>query len=406
MIFRKQILFPIFIIVLITGFWFSSINATPELSLWSGNRCSTCHINLQGGAMRNEFGWKFSKESTTFSLMDETLGSIYSFDKSKYSYFDSLFAFGFDTRVQTTRSHKTDNSVRKYYPMQASLYLNSNPTKGIMFEGQYNFGNMIFPGQSQWMASMIIGADPGRPYFRIGRFQPSMGIRDCDMTILDKRIAVPDGTESFIPPDYAEYGAEIIYESFDWLSVNLGVFTSDSLNRNTIYGSDASLIGEPHSLSYNAKVTFYPEWLWDDFPAAFIGASLLSNFFPDGSLNYYNIFLGYALMDNVYLQARFAGTQMKGKNSKLENIARSTQNWIAGVTYMPYKGIFIGLRAEHGNSNLETGNIEYYDFNTTQIVANVKFLPVPFFEIIPEYRFIDCFYYKSSRWAMQLHLYY
>ena len=384
----------------------TSSKATPELSLWSGNRCSACHINLQGGAMRNEFGWKFSKESTTFSLLDETLGSLYSFDKSKYSYFDSLFAFGFDTRFQTTRSHKTENAVRKYYPMQASLYMNSNPMKGMMFEGQFNFGNMVFAWQQQWMASAIIGPFPGLPTLRIGKFQPSIGLRDCDMTMLDKRIAVPDVTESFIPPDYAEAGAELIYESQDWLTINLGLFDADNLSKNTVYGSDAPLIASKHSPSYTARIVFFPEWLWEDSPAAFLGASILSNPNPTGIFNFYNLFAGYAISDNVYLQARFSGSQFKGINSKHEDVVRVTQNWIAGITYMPYKGIFIGLRAEHGNSNLETEDVEYYNFNTTQIVANVKFLPVPFFEIIPEYRYIDCFYYKSARWAMQLHLYY
>ena len=31
--------------------------ALPQFSLISGNRCSSCHINQQGGGGRNDLGW-------------------------------------------------------------------------------------------------------------------------------------------------------------------------------------------------------------------------------------------------------------------------------------------------------------------------------------------------------------
>ena len=31
--------------------------ALPQMSLLSGNRCSSCHVNQQGGGTRNDLGW-------------------------------------------------------------------------------------------------------------------------------------------------------------------------------------------------------------------------------------------------------------------------------------------------------------------------------------------------------------
>lgn len=351
--------------------------------------------------MRNEFAWKFTKESTTFSLLDSPWQQMYSLDKQKYSYFDSLFAFGFDTRYQTTRSFKTSDAQRKYYFMQAGLYVNTNPFKWLFIEGQKNFGPIVFYGQTDWMASAIIKPDKSIPALRIGRFQPSIGLRDCDMASLDRRLPVPDGTEQFIAPDYSEFGAELIYEPNDWLTMNLGMHDSRNLRLQKVFGSSLQTVPEANDHIYTFKAMFFPEWLWENFPAAFIGGSILkcAKFYD------YNLFVGYSLTDRLYLQLKYAGSSLNGDVAGV-NTSRLTNSYIAGLTYMPVKGIYLEARAETGNTNLENSNIDLYNIRTNQYVITAKILPIPYLEFIPEYRIIDCIEYRSGRWGMQVHLYY
>lgn len=398
--FRKQII--IFTsIIFITLFFIHTLRATPELSLWSGNRCSTCHTNLQGGGMRNEFGWKFSRDASYFSLISPLLSSIYSIDKDKYSKFDSLISFGLDFRYQTTRSNKTNDAVRKYYPMQASFYAASNPFTWLTIEGQGNIGPLIFPGQQDWMTSLIFKLGKDLPSVRLGKFQPSIGLRDCDMTSLDRRFPVPDGTESFIPPDYAEFGGELIYEPSDWLTVNLGMFDSHNLASQRVFGSDMKIVTQEHNPSFIFKAMFFPEWLWEDFPASFIGTSLL----VQGKFIDYNAFLGYSITDNIYVQLKYTGTNLKSLANSFET-ERTTNAIIASLTYMPAKGIMLGARAESGKAMLFTNSEQFYNFKTNQYILNAKIILIPYLEIIPEYRYIDCVLYKSGRWGFQLHLFY
>lgn len=434
---NKFIIGSIVVLTVLNAFLYFT-KATPQFALWTGNRCSSCHISNQGGGMRTEFGWKFPKESSTFSILNEPLVSVYSFDKEKYSKFDSIFSYGLDFRYQSTRSHKYVDSYRRYYPMQSSFYAKLQPIKYVIFEGQFNLGkfildsvnpnmttylnsnrkftnlgkfnstdslfytsNLIYPGQQEWSASAIIKPNGTFPALRIGKFEPAMGLFDCDMTMLDRRVAGPDGTEQFIPPRYSEFGAELNYESFDWLSVDVGVFASDNLQKIKIWGSDLKTVTGKGRLSYVLKGVFYPEWLFEDFQSSYIGASIMQN----GNFGYFSGFIGYSILENLSLELNYSGIRLSNKTDTflVNNIANS---YMAQLNYIPYKSIFISLRAETGNNELITNNMRNYNFRTNQYVVSTKLIPIPFVELITEYRYIDCLYFKSGRWLFQLHLFY
>lgn len=382
------IIFSIFFTAVI-----ADLMATPELALWSGNRCSECHIDAQGSAMRNDFGWTFGKDASVFLPSDLGLDFLYDLDKDDYSYGDGWFAFGTDIRFQTARSHKTPEAVRKFFPMQAALYFNSNPYNWIMLEGKYNFGPKIFDGQTLWNASIKFHPLENFPAIRIGRFQPAMGIRDCDMTSLDRRVAVQDGTEVLIAVDYAEYGLELVYESLDWLTVNAGVFDSKSLREVTLFGGQEELVNVEGNPSFNLRFVVWPSMLYYDLPDLYFGGGTLIN----GRFVYNTAFAGIAITDYLQFYAKYSGTN--------KPFSRNTNNYIAGIFYVPYKGVFLGIRGETGKTN-------YYftggdmSLTTNQIILNARVMLLPYLEIIPEYRWMDTEEYHSLRWALQFHLYY
>jgi|GEM_PF-239632 len=409
----------LFLITILSLTLIGELYSTPEFSLWTGSSCVSCHVNRQGGGMRKEFGWTFGRDASLFQPAEAGLRWLYFLDKSKYHKFDSIFTYGTDFRLETFRSHKTPTAKRRIIPMQASLYANLHPYKWLTFEGQYNFGKLVFPGQTSWSASAILQPFPDLPALRIGRFQPSMGIRDCDMTSLDRRVATPDGTEIIIAPDYSEIGFELIYSSLDWLLVNAGAFDSRSLHEvssNGVFGFESivpvfnspdmnfthffdpkKFIAESfnNNLSVTARVIVFPELGIEGFPAVYLGGSTMVN----GRFVYNNAFFGIAVMDNLH-------TYFKWANSNSPYI-RFTNSYIAGLTYMPLKGLLIGARVEHGISDWFLDNsAEKLSFITNQYVLNAKIFVLPYIELIPEYRYIATTEYSSLRWAFQLHLYY
>lgn len=369
--------------------------ATPELAVFSGNRCSECHIAHDGGGMRNEFGWIFGKD---FSYLDRdflSLGDLYDLaDKDDYSYLDGLFAWGTDFRLSAIRSHKADDAKRRIIPMQAAFYINSQPIKQVTFEGAYNLGPKIFPGQVEWHASALIDISDEWPSLRIGYFQPAIGAKSCDMTSLDRRIAAMNGTETLIAPNYAEYGVELNYEGLDQLTVNAGVFDSWALSHLSLFGEKYSVVPVEHNPSFTARVIYWPDFAGEWFFFNMVGASAIVN----GDFILTNIFARSAVTEEFLLSLEVAASNKKS--------LRSTMNFIGGVSYIPSPGLIFGVRAEHGTTTLTPGDDIEFDVEAGQIVFYANLILLPYLEIMPEYRYLSTEEYRSSRWALQLHLYY
>lgn len=403
-IYRNIYLFRliIFIFVLIS-IVYNQLYSTPELSLLSGNKCYKCHTNYQGGGLRTLFGSQFNKDNSTLTTENTILEDIYKLiDKKEfiktedttYLSFWNTFNFGFDFRFQSIRSHKTAEAVRRYFPMQASLYLTYNPFQWLSIETDLNFGPKIFRGQQYGSAYLILKTDKNQPMLKIGLFQPSMGIRQCDMTAFDRRIASVQGTESFIPPYYAEPGVEIIYESLDWLTFNAGIFATMSLYEITMLGEQRSVIPDRSIPSYLFRFIIYPELIDDIFPSSYLGISTYFN----AQFQFHNAFLYTKLFEDIYLSLQWAYSQS-------QNI-RTTNNIIGAIEYNMFKGGFLGIRAETASTKYTPEPDISFSFKANQVVLYSKLMLLPYLEIQPEYRFLGTKEYESTRWAAQIHLFY
>lgn len=368
--------------------------AIPEFSILSYNKCSECHTNNQGSGMRNDFGWTFGRDVAMFTPRQLGMKGFFDLVGSEYGYMDGQVAFGGDFRYQTVRSHKSEDAERQYFPMQGSLYMIAKPFEWIDLQGRYNFGPKIFPGQRMWHVSALIKPSDDLPALRIGHFQPSMGEKVCDMTSLDRRIAAVNGTETLIAPDFAEYGAEIIYEGLDWLTVNAGIYDSRSLSELTLYGQQRDLVRVRGNPSFMTKFILWTEYIHEMLPAGYFGASA----FVNGDFWVSNIFTRFSLTPDIFVHGQFAMSD--------NEFIRETRNWMAGVSIVPTSGIILSVRAETGLTELTLVKDNPYEFVVNQVVLDAKIFPVPFVEIIPEYRLLDTEEYKSTRWALQLHVYY
>ncbi|MBM2815784.1 MAG: hypothetical protein HW421_2546 [Ignavibacteria bacterium] len=369
------------------------LQSSPEYAILTGNRCSNCHINLQGGGARTIFGATFGRDASMLSVNTLGIDSLYQYlNKREYHTPLGSFAFGTDFRYQSFRSHKTEQAVRKYLPMQASLYASDSIFSWLTAEGNYNFGPKVFAGQQIWSASAILKPSKELPSLRLGYFQPSIGYRKCDMTSLDRRTAYSNGSQVLIAPNFAEYGAEITYEGLPWLTANAGIFNARSLAEVSAVAD--TLIEFRDNPSFTLRFVLYPKHFYEELPDFLFGSSVLVN----GDFWLSDIFTVVGITDEIFINASVVYSS--------KEYVRKTRNFLTGITYMPCKGVFISLNAERGNTDLIFYPESPFTLTTDMLTLSARIYLLPNIELLPEYRYVKTFEYESTRWAFQFHFYY
>lgn len=381
------------------------VYGTPELAIYSGNKCSKCHINPQGGGIRTEFGWKFIRDASHFPIGNEEIDRIYSlFDKEQYwdtihffdvtpkKQFSRPFAFGLDFRFQSTRSHRTELAKRRYFPMEFALYFLIKMNENLSLNGQYNIAPIVFQGQDNWSASINFKISDLLPEVQIGKFQPSFGIRDCDMTRFNRRIASVDYTSSLFPPDYSEFGIELSYRRYESFDLFFGAFDSRFISQITIFGNIPIVV--KHNPTFNTKVVFYPS-IFDDFLLfKYIGSSILLN----GEFLCSSSYFGLNISEFLGITGEYVFTSL--------NELRRTNNIIFQIFYYPFRGFIPFFVFETGFTNLSITKENVWKIYNYSSTLGVKYFPIPYLELIGEYRFFKSTESSSTRWHFQIHLYY
>lgn len=313
---------------------------------------------------------------------------------NKYTSFASdRLIFGTDLRFQMARSHKSKDARRRYFPMQAAVYSSYAVSDRLFIEASYNFGRIKYFGQQKWTASMILHPKYSFTQLRVGYFQPSIGTRYDDHTTLPRMIAGADGSP-LIAPNFAEYGAEFTYNGIPWLALTAGVFDAASLAENYVRNSAGTvvpLINDEHNPSALGRAEIRSSILDDRLPC-YIGSSLYAN----GNFNLLNVFSGIGLKEKLSVMCEYTRSE-KGS-------VRTTNNVMLDITWMALKGAAVFIRGERGTTDesFEGRDFESY---TNQGVIGMQLFIMPSVELRPEYKIVDTEQYRSTRYALQLHLF-
>ncbi|MDP2984836.1 MAG: hypothetical protein Q8O92_16065 [Candidatus Latescibacter sp.] len=366
----------------------------PQFAMINGEKCIACHVNALGSGLRTTRGFYEMHEAGLLKPGKVGLGSIYRHDRETNQFLGDRFSFGTDMRYQTTRTPKSSDAKRRYFPMQFSMYSTFKVSPCLKAEGSYNFGPKKFLGQQKWTGSLILQPENSYTQLRAGYFQPSIGIRYDDHTIITRQTAGANGS-SLIPPSYAEYGAEFNYNGMDWLTVTTGVFGARSLAENRILdrtGKEISLITDRNNPSFLGRLEFRHRAM-DRNVNLLAGSSVLVN----GDFNLISIFASAGLAKRVSLISEYARSDKKGM--------RRTHNGVVDVSCRVTKPLLLYVRGERGISRFSP-DISAAEVYTNRVVFGAQIFPIPYVELRPEYRLVDTEQYKSSRYAVQLHLFY
>lgn len=363
-------------------------DALSQFALLTGNRCINCHITTQGGAQRDELG-QYAMDGVGLLAPNFVL-------PGKTAYADGMLLVGADLRGQMARSHVSSLAERRVFPMQAALYGVLRPSNAVKFEGSYNFGPKKYDGQQAWTASAIFQPNYNWPQLRVGHYQPPTGMRYDDHTMLVRQTPGVAGSSSLIAPNYAEYGAEVHYYRKLWLSLTAGVYSSRALAENSVTdrnGTVVSLIKDRDKPSYLGRVVLWPK-LIEQKLNFYLGGSYLKN--DDFQLT--NLFGGVGLQDKVALMAEYVLSD--------KEMAREATTATADLSIQAKPGLIFYARGEHGKVKQLRVAAADIELTTRQAVFGAQVFLTPQIELRPEYRLLDTETFRSTRYALQLHVFY
>lgn len=381
-----------------------SVTALPQFSLLSGNKCLNCHVNNQGSGLRGELGWYMEKEMALLKPRSVGLGWHYDLDRESNSFFDGALTFGLDFRMQSARKPTSAEAERRIFPMQLAFYAAWQATSWLTLEGTYNAGPLRYAGQQSWAASVVIQPTLTSPQLRVGFFQPSIGVRYDDHTMIVRGIAGAD-YNPLIAPNYAEYGAEITYDGLQWLTLTAGAFLPKSLSQLQTVNQKSETVPLLDGLDSNSNFSTLAKsptmtakaMLWlrteDHVINSYIGASVLNN----KAFTFLSAFAGVGLTDRLSLMGEYALSGVKD--------GRQTRNMTAELSYQPVTGLLPFVRYDRGRTRIAVPN-DVTELAFQQISVGAQIFLLPYVELRPEYRWTDTDAYTSTRWTVQLHIFY
>lgn len=422
-----------------------SAHALPRMSLTAGTPCRGCHFNPNGGGGRTELGW--SSMNHTAAVTYDKIGLKSLHNQKSNGIADGLITLSYDVRIQGVRLKPPviDEDTKEvvygdlvWIPMQIQPYLAIQPTHNLTLYGSFMPGpntgkgdpvTQVFPGMNAWEAWGMYNFGGTAPSIRVGMFQPTLGIRHDDHTIMLRGNAKARRAP-ILPPNYNELGAEVIYQPKRWLRTEVGFFTPTHL-RESINGG-----GEWVNLSrvVNAtRITFLPQFKFggpstsssskgkDDFDDDFgddfgddfdtpstppVVPTVMNTWF--GASSYWsneflmlNGFMGIGLSKGLSVFSEFMWrTNSNAAYDKLEHF-----NSLIGVSYELKEWLVLSSRMERAQA-VQIDDTWDEVAVTWQFVAGMEFFPLPYVEIRPEYRLVDLAEYRFGQATVQVHLFY
>ncbi|MBL8006405.1 MAG: hypothetical protein JNJ56_02655 [Ignavibacteria bacterium] len=205
--------------VLITLFIFgtslqSKVFSYPKFAALSGNMCIDCHVNPDGGGMRNGGGNFYAKNNLNMDLFKKLAG------KTEFSpKITKDITLGSDVRVAQVDNERADtaksySNYNAFLAMQGSIYFNAQINKILNI---YASSGIIVPGyETEYEVFGMLSNLPANLFFKAGRFKPEYGIRIVEHRAYQRKYLLN-------APDNANTGFELGINP-GWFALNAGLY--------------------------------------------------------------------------------------------------------------------------------------------------------------------------------------
>lgn len=376
-------------------------SALPRFSLTAGSRCSNCHVNPQGSGLRTDLGWYAMNRVGAVTWDKLGLKSLHELESN--SFWDGKIVVGVDSRYQFARKSpditQPDGKValpdHVLIPMQLAPGVAFMPVPSVTAQAQVNiagwYGEHLteqrfhYIGQTHWDAWLRWAPGLTLPYVRAGVLQPSVGVRHDDHTIQSRANAFAP-KQPLLAPYWNDLGVEVGYEGKHWLNVELAAFSPSNLANsvgNTFIADNA--------LGWSGRLTLWPRL--EDFQVnGMLGGSVLGA----GNFRMEDVFVGIGKSYWGSLIGEFTHS-----SAGTDAARRRTFSGTLIAAYPFREWLTLEGRVERSIARQLDRRAK-----TDAYVVGVQFMPIPFVELRPEYRYIRTNDYTAAQYTMQLHLYF
>ncbi|KGJ95697.1 hypothetical protein [Thalassotalea sp. ND16A] len=148
------------------GLSFNS-SAEPYLAYKTNLKCMACHVNPNGGGLRNEFGRNYGQSLLPAKTID--------YDSKAIAQLSQLFTLGADARFNAIGQNDDDDNTEKTFELSnAQLYLNiAIPNSGLSFY----LDQQVAPGTAINREAYAMYQFDQRYYIKAGTFFVPYGMR-------------------------------------------------------------------------------------------------------------------------------------------------------------------------------------------------------------------------------------
>ena len=313
----------------------------PRFSAITNLKCGNCHIDPNGGGMRNYYGaamWGRETLPVQAWSRDSTMAGF-------TPRLNDFISIGMD--MQTLFYSQQQQNNTSFYQMQGNLYLSARLANNILLY----FNKGLYGFDAFGIASIL----PANGYVKVGRFTPAYGTRiDDHTTFIRTKTVFP-----FFRREDTGIELGISPTSLMW---NVGVFNGES-------GADPSN-GNIRLITSRAEALFRLEDLTISF-----GGSTWFNKGIAGTLTMFSGFAGFGYQDvTLNLEADF----------KKDNALLGTNEFISylEVNYAIIDGLVLKFIYDFYDPDLE-----YRTGSETRYSLGAEFFPLPGIEVRPMVRF-------------------
>ncbi|HEU4765072.1 MAG TPA: hypothetical protein VFT93_05400, partial [Candidatus Eisenbacteria bacterium] len=201
---------------LLMGFASPPAAALPLYASREGDVCQTCHVDPNGGGIRNEFGFSYEKNRHS-TEPEERWASV-----TVKPRLNDWITVGVDMRVLYDATHVNGDSrtlaISTFFPMEGQVNLAVMPHEHLTLVASHGLvvDEPGFP--TGYVAREIYGMIeglPGESYARVGRFRLPFGLRQDDHTSFtrDPDVLLYDSQKPSAGLELGRIGAQAFFQA-------------------------------------------------------------------------------------------------------------------------------------------------------------------------------------------------
>ncbi|HKJ68530.1 MAG TPA: hypothetical protein VKA68_11280 [bacterium] len=358
-------------------------NAHPKFAVREAVTCVQCHVNNQGGGLRNEYGANYYSRDVLPAIPWDDFGN-----ENFTTAINEFIRYGSDVRMQFYNYSEQNSSQNAFFPMQADVYLGVTPSDQFTVYFEQSLFRSIASTDlwAQWSNS------GGNVYVRFGQFFQDYGLRLDDHTSF-----IRGGNDGGVVVNENTAQIPVQFQGLHWKPENNNVGFEAGYNPIgwKITGSIGKKLGqETYSTSINASRAF---WIG---PANMLFGLSYFNGGYYRQLDRYSYYGAYAglnwgpltLMGEADLMRDYPAANATGFTA------------YADLTWQIQDGVFLALEQDYFDANRDLENNELVRYT-----IGAELFPISYVEVKPQYRLLNATAspdFSRSEFILQFHFWF